>query len=411
MTPLEKYLKTYSVKFDITLENYTWDKGVVLPCFGENVEDVQSILESLKNSAEHCQKKVLAVLVVNQRINAKEEYKQKNQDVLEYFKCKEKEFILHQGDFLSVILLNRTLTKHEFGEKEGVGLARKTGCDFILKLYEAGKITSPWIYTTDIDARVALDYFSEESFSTPTSLKLYPFRHSFKHSDGQALLLYDIWMRYYTLSLKKAGSPFAYSTLGSTFCIEAHCYAMVRGFPNRLAAEDFHLASKLSKVAKIEYSKLSPITLIGRKSDRVPFGTGVGTSKYSKNMESNEEVKFIHPDCFKLLKNFLLEVEVYLRAPQINALVIEQTIESELQLNQIIQTAIQTRTNVKDRLLHFKAAFDALKTLRFIHTAENLFPKIPFQTALRLLDETYDTNLLSLEQISDKMAIDELITQ
>jgi hypothetical protein len=36
--------------------------------------------------------------------------------------------------------------------KEGVGLARKIGCDIALSLYERGTLKSRWLHTTDADA-------------------------------------------------------------------------------------------------------------------------------------------------------------------------------------------------------------------------------------------------------------------
>lgn len=406
MTPLEKYLKTYAATFDFSFPQKRFHHAVVLPCFGEEEKDVEAVLHTLRIAAQNASKKVLVILVINQRKNAKEEYKEKNRVLVEKWRTPGS-FSLHEEESLTVCILNRTLSAYEFSEKEGVGLARKIGCDLAARLYFEKYILSPWVYTTDIDARVQSDYFFEEELSEDTALKLFPYEHAFDQKDGDALLLYDLWMRYYALSLKKANSPFAYSTLGSTFCIHAEAYGKVRGFPNRLAAEDFHLASKLSKVGKIVHSSLSSILLIGRASDRVPFGTGVGTNKYQGQLQTSQQIQFINPICFELLSNFQKEALSHLNEEKQMPTVDEQ-VNQALQLRSLLQTAKQTRTNTKDRELHFRTAFDALKTLRFVHLSEAKHPKVDYDVALRTLNENYDTRSKTLQEISKLMANDEL---
>ncbi len=414
MKIIEKYLNIYSTRFEGELieglSSLSFHEGVALPLFGEDVSHVRESLACLRGAAEAAQKKAIAALVINQRRNAKPEYKEKNQILLKDFEADEKPFQIIQDPFLTIVILNWTSPHLEFNEKEGVGLARKIGCDFLTLLTHKKILKTKWLSTTDADSRVALDYFADENESDDENipLKLMPYKHVFEHENGAPLLDYDLWLRYYTLALRKTGSPFAFSCLGSTLKISPLAYAKVRGFPNRLAAEDFHLASKLSKIGSVYHSKLSALTLIDRASDRVPFGTGVGTAKIRNASKENERLKFIHPDCFHLLERFENECRDILGSDTFRLPDIPPCIEKELKLTSLVKTAYETRTSFKNRMLHFYSTFDALKTLRFIHVAEkHISPSIDYEEALRQLNPRYDFKHFSKEEVSANMAQDE----
>src|SRR5260370_15593309 len=105
---------------------------------------------------------------------------------------------------------------------------------------------------------------------------IYPFWHRCESppelADGMDR--YELFLRSYVLGLADAGSPYAFHTLGSTVAVHTLAYAKVRGFPRRAAGEDFYLLNKLAKVGSIAQLDGAPLIIRGRRSHRLPFGTG-----------------------------------------------------------------------------------------------------------------------------------------
>ena len=109
---------------------------------------------------------------------------------------------------------------------------------------------------------------------------LYDFEHTREPGHERSIASYETHLMQYTLGLNRAASPYAFHTIGSTIAFRAAPYAAVRGFPRRAAAEDFYLLSKLAKVGAIDQTPHACLTLSGRSSDRVPFGTGATVARH-----------------------------------------------------------------------------------------------------------------------------------
>jgi len=161
--------------------------------------------------------------------------------------------------------------------QQGVGLARKLAGDVALALHRNGAVASPWMACTDADVQLPSDYLAAlPPDDSPYSAALFPFEHTLEGSPSQqaAMKQYEAYLHYYVLGLAFAGSPYAYPSIGSSFAVHLERYAAVRGFPRKLAAEDFYLLNKLIKQAPLIRLKTAPIRIRGRESTRVPFGTG-----------------------------------------------------------------------------------------------------------------------------------------
>jgi len=146
-----------------------------------------------------------------------------------------------------------------------------------LMLHAAGKIHSPWMGCTDADVELPEDYLTGlPSGTSPFAAALYPFVHTLEGepSQQQAMRQYECFLHYFVLGMRWAESPYAYHSIGSSFAVHMERYAAVRGFPRRLAAEDFYLLNKLIKQAPLVRLQSGPVRIRGRASDRVPFGTG-----------------------------------------------------------------------------------------------------------------------------------------
>lgn len=210
----------------------------------------------------------------------------------------------HQHPNIDLLIVDRFSVNLTLPEKSGVGLARKIAADMAAKLIQQQVIRTPWIFATDADAILPVDYFDITPEANDAAL-LYPFRHVAPASLKQASDLYELTLLYYAAGLVYAGSPYAFPTIGSTIACHVHHYAAVRGFPIRTTGEDFYLLNKLRKVGQVRAIDHSPIVIAGRESDRVPIGTGRGITKIMALESPEHDMRVEHPDCFTTLKHFL----------------------------------------------------------------------------------------------------------
>ena len=209
---------------------------------------------------------------------------------------------------LDLLLIDRAEPGRTLPPKQGVGLARKIGADVALAWIADGSVETPLIWSTDADVVVPPDYFTRPlEASLDASAFVFPFTHRLEGDASQraAMRSYDQYLRYYLDGLRRAGSPYAFHTIGSTLCIGATAYAQVRGFPKRQAGEDFYLLNKLAKVGSIVTLTGQPIELSGRISDRVPFGTGAAVRQIQAQRAQGSAYTVENPLVFDALGAWL----------------------------------------------------------------------------------------------------------
>ncbi len=139
---------------------------------------------------------------------------------------------------------------------------------------------TPLCVSLDADTWVPPHYLSavRAAFARqPEALALAaPYRHPLPDGpvDALRLLRYELYMRHYQLNLALAGSPYAFTALGSALAFRAEAYQAVGGFPPRQAGEDFYLLQQLCKRGPLLRHLDATVEPAARASDRVPFGTG-----------------------------------------------------------------------------------------------------------------------------------------
>jgi hypothetical protein len=288
-----------------------------------------------------------------------------------------------------LLVIDRATPGRRFQPSDGVGLARRIGNDVALALYQLGGITCPWLASTDADARLPPGYFrllDELELHAPDGTRrvalTMPFWHvpSGDEAVDRATAIYELSLRYYTLGLAAAGSPYAYESLGSSIVALADGYAEVRGFPRRQAAEDFYLLDKLAKVGSIHRPRLPPLELRSRSSDRVPFGTG---ARVREIVTAGGGLSTYHPKVFELLGLALgaLRHAVLTRSGDEplgalrnrldpGTLGAVSTALDELGALEALRETLGASADARVRLRRLLTWFDALRTLRFIHLVE-----------------------------------------
>ena len=213
-----------------------------------------------------------------------------------------------------LLVVDRCASGEQLAASAGVGLARKIAADIALQLIVDGLIRQPFIFCSDADAYWPNNYFSAAdtraaAAATPPAALLYPFRHVDTGNNTSAALcaatrLYERRINAYVAGLQFAGSAYAYHTLGSTLCISAGHYAMVRGFPRRAAGEDFYILNKLRKPGPVLILEQPVIALAMRASQRTPYGTGPAALALADKL-ATEPAIFYHPQLFVYLRSLL----------------------------------------------------------------------------------------------------------
>jgi len=311
--------------------------------------------------------------------------------------------ILGRPGVFDLLLIDRASPGKRLPVGQGVGLARRIGMDLALQLQQLEGSTSPWLATTDADAQPPANYFQTLSTVaplTPQGLRRVAVTLPFWHTpsgdeaiDG-ATADYELSLRYYTLGLAAAGSPYAYESMGSSLVVLAEAYAEVRGFPRRNAGEDFYLLDKLAKVGALHRPNCEPIGLRSRVSDRVPFGTG---RKVAEIVGNGGALSTYHPRVFELLGVTLAALRHAVTVRRADSLTsqlnerldagtagaVSSALE-ELQVLDALPGMLDASPDARVRLRRLLTWFDALRTLRFIHVLEGRasLPRLPVFQAL-----------------------------
>ena len=309
-----KYLERYAEPEAVigTRLNRFTQHIVVIPAQDESstfFNGIQPAVSSVIAQGE----RALCIVVVNATDAQDAEIHARNQSLVDALKAKAAAVPIHaqgetpcwygQEERFDLVVLDRNREGHRLPRHEGVGLARKIGCDFALAAIHKGASDARLIHMTDCDVRLPKDYF--EATVRPSSAALiYQFIHE---PCGEALIdeahaRYEAYLRYYTLGLRYAGSSYGFHAIGSCIAIGPITYAGVRGVPKRQAGEDFYLLNKLAKLGRIETATSSPIVIRARKSQRVPFGTGRATHDIAKNVGA---YRIYDPRIFDLVKAWL----------------------------------------------------------------------------------------------------------
>lgn len=365
--------------------------------------------------------------------------------------------VVHEHPRGALLLVDRATPGRELPPRHGVGLARKIGADIALALWFEGCVASPWIHCTDADVGLPTDYFEATTrgaskFSNgssapdasnlleasdapdsrvahgtsgtlgtsdaPDAALLYPFRHV---EVTREALEYEISLRYYVAGLRFAGSPYAFHTIGSTVAVHATAYAQVRGFPKRLAAEDFYLLNKLAKVGAIRPLDGEPIQLSARSSNRTPFGTGRAIERAREGERDLAPLCVYHPHVFGYLGAWLGTLRALaeagdaadpgdLLAKQIGSWPTADLDRLRAQLDACGAWAA-ARIGAKrcrtpaTRAKHLHGGFDAFQTLKLIHTLRaGGLASIPLRDAISQAAFVTARDGAPLEEIREQLA-------
>lgn len=382
--------------------------------FGHAIEvpayaETDSLFETLASVPEGPLGDVLVVVVLNARADSPEEVHEANRLARERIAAAAPAIVLSKAPDVRLsdhsrgrlLTIDRAVPGQYLPGGQGIGLARKIGCDLILRLHASGRLASPWIHATDADVRLANDYFEPivDVNSETASAALYSFEHRFPEDEdlARAGRLHEISLRYSTLGLAWAGSPYAYEILGSCLAISPWAYAEVGGFPRRDSLEDFAIMNDLAKIGTIERLAGSPIELAGRISTRVPISTGQTLSKLVGKKGAAAGFELHHPIVFAHLAAWLRvlgaiarrrgDLEAPLRElprgnPYFRADLLEETL-GDMGAFEAVREAVAEPGDEQTILRRLHAGFDAFQTRKLLDSLRDAgFPSLDFREAL-----------------------------
>lgn len=405
---LSKYLEQHAEQWIFpALDSLTFKTGyshaIIIPCHAEG-ERIIATLESLPESKEP----IVVIVIINGRASDAKSILELNRKTLQAIEDQYprqptasdmvRQYAFTRGTLLTYLCFN---DEHALPDREGVGLARKIATDAALYLWTKGLVKSPYFLCSDADVYFPADLYEQlgsDAGRKSPSARLLPYWHqpepdtpSVRHASA----LYEVSLRYYVLGLRYAGSPYAFHTIGSTIAVHALDYARARGFPKRLAAEDFYLLNKLHKIRPIQCTTGEPLRIAGRVSHRVPFGTG----KAVDTILTTGDWPMYAPDTFSYLRELLLDIEqaaitpnTWLSAPGDTPQNPAYRCLQELGYFDALSKRIIDAPNPAQARTRAHTYFDAFKTLKLVHQLRDTYcPGVPVFRALH--NAPFITNL------------------
>lgn len=344
--------------------------AVVIPCFNE--PDLLLSLESLWQ----CQRPRAAteiIVVINAAENAPPEIIRQNERTLEIgmawaARRNEPRFACHFIDAANLP-----------PRQAGVGLARKIGMDeAVRRLGDVGRAEDGVIICFDADCRcdsnylVAIESFFRAHPQSPACAVYFehPLDEALDEENVEAIIRYELHLRFYIQALRFAGFPHAYHTVGSSMAVRAGAYQREGGMNKRQAGEDFYFLQKIIPLGNFGEVLDTRVLPSPRPSNRVPFGTGRAVRSFAErgSLPTYPWRAFLDlKSLFERVPQMQMDVAVAPHSAALETFLASQKFPealAEIRANTAGEGAFQKR---------FFRWFDAFRVMKFIHHARDNF--------------------------------------
>ncbi|MCL5029322.1 MAG: glycosyltransferase family 2 protein [Bacteroidetes bacterium] len=410
---VKKYLEKYALtswKIEAAELNQI-TSVIVVPAISE-FKNIKKLLDSLSINDNKYFPSTLILFVINNSSSSPIEVKEDNNKSLDLLSRIIKRFdqtkdevtgkIIASG--LRIGLVDAASPGYELPEKDaGVGLARKIGMDLALTIFDYKSEKKKILVCLDADCTVKHNYLTEiiDNFnSNKISAAVVGYSHFTNCTDenAEAIVCYEIFLRYYDLGLLFANSPFAFPTIGSTMVCDYEGYVNVEGMNKRKAAEDFYFLEKLAKNYSIEKIRSTTVYPSSRGSWRVPFGTGQRVNRFLSKKQN--EYLLYDPKTFMILKEWM---GVFMSDSILTEdLLLASAKEIDLRLNEfLVQQKFQedwkkilaNSKTIEQINRQKKNWFDGFRTLKLIHYLRDTdYPLMNMFDAIDKLFEMMETS-------------------
>ena len=275
----------------------------------------------------------------------------------------------------------------------GVGMARKLAMDAAaFFFYQQGAIEAP-ILSLDADTWMDENYLEEviryfqKNQVAGVSIA---YEHRLEEEDEKlidAIIKYELYLRYYQLALAYTGHPHAFHCIGSAFAVRVVDYVAQGGMNKRQAGEDFYFLQKLIATGRYAALNSTRVYPSARFSSRTPFGTGQtvrqivaeGGDYWVFDFAAFRALYCFFKELPKLYQADLEKCEKYIACQAVEL----QAFLTEINGIGLIQDANANCASlhqfIRRFFVHFNA-FRVLKYLNFVH--ETHYQKVKIQKAV-----------------------------
>ena len=187
----------------------------------------------------------------------------------------------------------------------------------------------------------------------------------------EAIMLYELHLRFYVQALRWAGFPHAYHTIGSAMAVRAEAYRKQGGMNRRQAGEDFYFLQKIIPLGGFTEILCTRVIPSPRPSDRVPFGTGKAVRGYL-----NQPVLRTYPlSAFADLRQFFGRLKTMRRGKAWRKELPEtvETFLAALRFEEALEEMRQNTSSEESFQKRFFRWFNAFAVMKFIHHARDRF--------------------------------------
>lgn len=308
-------------------------------------------------------------------------------------------------------------------KKAGPGMARKIGMDEAVRRFNYLNRPEGILVSYDADTSCSSNYLVElagffHKFPNAGGCTLY-FEHNLEGKIFQnpnhlnAIIQYELYLRYFKLALEWMSFPYANYALGSAFSVRAQRYVIAGGMGLQQAGEDFYFLQKCLPHGNFWELNTTTVFPSARTSDRVVFGTGPFISKF---IEEGRIGLDVYPfDLFRALKPLFRWVNLLGEFPE-SLIEVERIFQEipekmrnrmmDLNWGNKIKTAFEESAGLipfKKRLYHEVNLLQLIRLLNDL-TAKG-FPKLPVQKEFSLLMNKLGNDLEGLNSADLLLAV------
>jgi len=281
-------------------------------------------------------------------------------------------------------------------KKGGVGMARKIGMDEaarrllvagngegVIACYDADCLCDPGYLNAIIDFFML--YPDVEGGSIYFEHPL----NGLEKSELDAIVYYELHLRYFINAQRWAQFPYAYQTVGSSMAVRASTYIKVGGMNMRKAGEDFYFLHKV--IERGAHSELNTTAVLpsARSSDRVPFGTGKAVADQLKRRDQTT----YNPRCFEDLRMFFTSVPEFYTSAETDVVMNDLPVSMReflmtQKFNDVLKEIKSNTASATSFEKRFYRWFNAFRLMKYVHYArDNFFPDVEIDVAAEWLFE------------------------
>ncbi len=280
----------------------------------------------------------------------------------------------------------------------GPGIARKIGMDEAVKRFDKINNRQGLIVNLDGDTIVETNYLDELIKTSIAKDKIKAYSIYFEHNldenispeEKNAIIQYELHLRYYINMQRILQLPFAFYTIGSAMAVRTFAYKEAFGMNKRQAGEDFYFLHKFIKTGYFSEINSTKVYPSARISERVPFGTGKAMNKI---ILSGKSLQTYNYKSFESLKSLLFNLEaIYFDYDSIQLL--DRPVKEFLNMKDFYKRYLEIKKHTKDYPAfkkRFFRWFDAFLLMKFLHFArDNYYANIDIQHASQYLMNCYN---------------------